>query len=328
MRIILALVFCFLIVNCISAARVFSQKQYQTAFQNWMVKHQKSYTNDEFGSRYTIFQDNMDFVTKWNQKGSDTILGLNSMADLTNQEYQRIYLGTKTTVKKPNLIIGVTDVSKAPASVDWRANGAVTAVKNQGQCGGCYSFSTTGSVEGIHEITSKQLVSLSEQQILDCSGSEGNNGCDGGLMTNSFEYIIAVGGLDTEASYPYEGVVGKCKFNKANIGATITGYKNVKSGSESDLQTAVAAQPVSVAIDASQNSFQLYSSGVYYEPACSSTQLDHGVLAVGYGSQSGQDYWIVKNSWGADWGEKGFILMARNKHNNCGIATMASYPTA
>ncbi|EGC33584.1 hypothetical protein DICPUDRAFT_154350 [Dictyostelium purpureum] len=326
MRLVLALIFCFLIINCCSAARIFSQKQYQTAFQNWMVKHQKSYTNDEFGSRYSVFQDNMDIVAKWNQKGSNTILGLNVMADLTNEEFKKLYLGTKANVTyKKKTLVGVSGL---PASVDWRANGAVTAVKNQGQCGGCYAFSTTGSVEGIHEITSQQLVPLSEQQILDCSGSEGNNGCDGGLMTNSFEYIIAVGGLDTEASYPYTGEVGKCKFNKKNIGATITGYKNVESGSESDLQTAVAAQPVSVAIDASQSSFQLYASGVYYEPECSSTQLDHGVLAVGYGSQSGQDYWIVKNSWGADWGENGFILMARNKDNNCGIATMASFPTA
>ncbi|KAF2068296.1 hypothetical protein CYY_010379, partial [Polysphondylium violaceum] len=133
---------------------------------------------------------------------------------------------------------------------------------------------------------------------------------------------------DTEASYPYTGEQGKCKFNKDNIGATLSSYIDVTHGSESDLESEVANGPVSVAIDASHNSFQLYKSGVYFEKKCSSTQLDHGVLAVGYGTENGSDYWIVKNSWGQDWGQSGYILMARNKNNACGIASMASRPIA
>jgi len=173
-----------------------------------------------------------------------------------------------------------------------------------------------------------KLVSVSEQQLVDCSGSYGNYGCDGGLMDYAFKYIIANKGIDTEASYPYTAQDGSCAWNPANVGATISSYTDVTSGDEGSLTTSITKQPVSVAIDASQSSFQFYSSGVYYEPACSSTQLDHGVLAVGYGTQSGSDYYIVKNSWGSGWGSAGYIMMSRNRDNNCGIATAASYPTA
>eukprot|EP00026_Physarum_polycephalum_P015010 Phypoly_transcript_15588.p1 GENE.Phypoly_transcript_15588~~Phypoly_transcript_15588.p1 ORF type:complete len:287 (+),score=60.12 Phypoly_transcript_15588:59-862(+) len=267
----------------------------------------------------------MDYVLEWNSKNSDTILGLTVMADLTNAEYRQIYLGTH--IKKAPGVFQSKKVSD-PASVDWRNSNAVTAVKNQGQCGDCWAFSTTGSVEGIHAISTGNLVSLSEQNLMDCSSSYGNNGCNGGLMDNAFQYIIANDGVDTEASYPYQGVQGTCNYTTSDVGATISSYTDVTSGDEGALEDAVAQQPVSVAIDASHESFQLYTSGVYYEPACSSTQLDHGVLAIGYGTQGSSDYWLVKNSWGTTWGIQGYIMMARNQNNNCGIATSASYPTA
>jgi len=313
-----------LFVACISC---YSEQEYRDTFTSWMQTQQKSYTAAEFQTRYAIFKKNMDYVQQWNSANSDTVLGLTPLADLTNEEYRKIYLGTRVVVSAPINVKEVSTVS-LPASVDWRTQGAVTPIKNQGQCGSCWSFSTTGSVEGIHQITTGNLVSLSEQNLMDCSTKYGNQGCNGGLMDDAFKYIIANNGVDTESTYPYEAKDGTCRFKASNVGATITGYQDVSSGSESDLQTASVQQPVSVAIDASHNSFQLYTSGVYYEPACSTTALDHGVLVIGYGTSGSSDYWLVKNSWGTTWGINGYIWMSRNRNNNCGIATSASYPTS
>jgi len=269
----------------------------------------------------------MDFVEKWNAENSLTVLGLNNMADLTNEEYQKVYLGTHINVED---YVPVQEEAFIPAAatVDWRTSGAVTAIKDQGQCGSCWSFSSTGAIEGISKIKKGTLPNVSEQNLMDCSTSYGNQGCNGGLMTSAFKYVVANKGIDTESSYPYTAKNGVCHFSTANVGATIASYGTVAAGSESGLVTAIARQPISVAIDASHNSFQLYKSGIYYEAACSSSRLDHGVLAIGYGSDTTGDYYIVKNSWGTSWGTAGYINMARNRSNNCGIATQAAYPTA
>jgi len=317
-----------LLAALLSLAAAFTAQEYQDAFTNWMIKYDRTYAAEEFQSRFAIFQSNMDYVRDWNANNQQTILALTAFADLTNAEYQRIYLGTR--------FVGHPQSSAQPAEavgngtiVDWVSKGAVTGIKNQGQCGSCWSFSTTGSVEGAHFLSTGNLVSLSEQNLMDCSSAYGNQGCNGGLMDDAFEYIIKNRGIDTEASYPYlAATTYKCDYKAANSGATIKSYADITSGSESDLLTASNKQPISVAIDASHPSFQLYGTGVYYEPDCSSSQLDHGVLVVGYGISDTQgDYWLVKNSWGTAWGGlEGYIWMSRNRDNNCGIATMASYP--
>jgi len=257
---------------------------------------------------------------------------MNKFGDMTNEEINKQMNGLDLSLKdKVNGLDRHTYRAPAnvvlPDAVDWRTKGYVTPVKDQGQCGSCWAFSTTGSLEGQHFAKTSQLVSLSEQNLVDCSGKFGNMGCNGGLMDYAFQYIKVNKGIDTETSYPYEAHDDKCRFNAKNVGATDTGFVDIKRDDENDLQNAIATVgPVSVAIDASQSSFHFYHSGVYNEPMCSSVQLDHGVLAVGYDSQNGQDYYIVKNSWGTSWGNQGYIWMSRNKNNQCGISTMASYP--
>jgi cathepsin L len=291
-----------------------------------MVKHNKNYINDaEYAYRLGVYRQNLDFIEEHNRQNFGFSVAMNTFGDLTVNEFASIYntyqQDNNRTLANLHVHNPLIDLA---AQVDWRTKGAVTGVKNQGRCGSCWAFSTTGSTEGAAFLAGRGLTSLSEQNLVDCSRSYGNYGCDGGLMDNAFNYIVSQG-IDTEASYPYTAVVGTCR--RGTRGASIKGHTDVQSQSESALESAVAARPVSVAIDASHSSFQFYSSGVYYESACSSTQLDHGVLAVGYGNDQG-NYWIVKNSWGAGWGSNGYILMAKGRNNNCGIATAASYPNA
>jgi len=305
-------------------------------WEAFKVKHGKSYTDkSEENFRLKVFMENKHLIAKHNQRASNGLksysLAMNQFGDLLHHEFTSMMNGYKMDYKI-NSSNGSTYLSPAnvmvPSSVDWRTKGYVTPVKNQGQCGSCWSFSSTGSLEGQNFRKTGKLVSLSEQNLVDCSKSYGNNGCEGGLMDYAFQYVRDNKGIDTETSYPYEAQDDSCRFNKRNIGATDTGFVDIPQGSETKLKEAVATVgPVSVAIDASHESFQFYSHGVYDEQDCSSESLDHGVLVVGYGTtEEGQDYWIVKNSWGTSWGDEGYIKMSRNKNNQCGIASSASYP--
>jgi cathepsin L len=302
----------------------------------WKKNNNKQYSNTEDQVRRVAWENNLKIVQQHNLQadlGVHTFyLGMNKFADLTLTEFVKMMNGYNAT-GAPRRQASQTftfnpSLTDLPDTVDWRTQGYVTPIKDQGQCGSCWSFSATGSLEGQTFKKTGKLVSLSEQNLVDCSTAQGNMGCNGGLMDQAFEYIKVNNGIDTEDSYPYEAVDDSCRFKAANVGATDTGFTDIKSKDESALQQAVATVgPISVAIDASHSSFQLYKSGVYHEAFCSQTRLDHGVLAVGYGVDGGKDYWLVKNSWGTGWGNQGYIEMTRNKRNQCGIATAASYPT-
>ncbi|XP_067675228.1 procathepsin L-like isoform X2 [Haliotis asinina] len=307
---------------------------YAKEWVSFKKQHGGLYEKDEEEARFELFKQNLQYIEQHNRKfklgQKSYYLGINQFADMKNEEF-RMYNGLWREYNRSREVQCSKHLTSeylvAPDEVDWRKKGYVTPVKNQGQCGSCWSFSTTGSLEGQHFRKSGRLVSLSEQQLVDCSGKFGNEGCNGGLMDQAFEYIITVGGIETEEEYPYDAKQERCHFVKSEVAASASGCVDVKSGDETDLKNSVAeVGPVSIAIDASHRSFQLYSGGVYDEPECSSTELDHGVLVVGYGTDDGQDYWLVKNSWGTTWGLDGYVKMSRNQDNQCGVATQASYP--
>jgi len=309
-----------------------TEEQSQWLFSRWVAQYNKAYASAaDLKYRYNIWQENMETIRVHNEladagKYSYT-LAMNEFGDLSHAEFLAGRVGKVPQRNDEPKRVRLPPVA-ADKDVDWRTDGAVTPVKNQQQCGSCWSFSTTGSTEGCHALkaAASNPTGLSEQNLVDCSDAQGNQGCDGGLMTQAMDYIIQNKGIDTEASYPYTAEDGTCSYNAANSGGTLSSYTNVQSGDEGDLQAKVVTAPVSIAIDASHSSFQFYSSGVYIEPDCSSSQLDHGVLAAGYGTLNGKAYWRVKNSWGTDWGLQGFILMAKDHDNQCGVATMATIP--
>jgi len=309
-------------------------------FADWAATFNRTYNSvSEAEYREYVWHSNLIKVEAHNAAGHSWTMAMNKFADLTADEFSHQYItgGYDNFIAFrrvfPHRNFDVPSMA-APASVDWTTQGAVTAVKNQGQCGSCWAFSTTGSVEGAWFLSNGTLVSLSEQQLVDCSAAQGNQGCNGGLMDSAFEYIIANKGLTTEANYPYTAQDGTCSKAKAQaVAATIKSYTDVATNSEAALEAAIAQQPVSVAVEADQNSFQLYSGGVL--TAACGANLDHGVLAVGYGtdSASGNQFWKVKNSWGADWGMAGYILLGKGKTYNggagqCGILSDPSFPVA
>lgn len=317
----------------IGLAAVVTAFEFPEAWKAWKAEHGKKYHSaKEELHRHIVWQSNHKYVDEHNSHADKFgyTLKMNKFGDLENSEFVAMYNGYRKSGAKRSgkPFIPTVDVGDLPTTVDWREKGFVTPVKDQGQCGSCWAFSTTGSLEGQHFNATKQLVSLSEQNLVDCSDDFGNQGCDGGLPDNAFKYVMK-SGIDTEDSYPYLAHDEPCQFKPANVGAHISNYVDVQEKNETALQVASATVgPISVAIDASHQDFQLYSTGVYNPPACSSTRLDHAVLVVGYGTDasSGQEYWLVKNSWGVSWGMEGYIQMIRNKRNKCGIATAASYP--
>jgi C1A family cysteine protease len=295
-------------------------------FDNWKEKNGIEYnTLLEHRYRFSVFTENFAAITDKNALGRSVKLGLNRFADLTNDEFMALYVnGYELRSEKQYIRKGYSNI---PSEVDWTTKGAVTPVKNQGQCGSCWAFSTTGSVEGIWYIRTGKLVSLSEQELVDCSGPEGNQGCNGGLMDNAFEYIIKNGGICSEANYTYNAVQGECK--SCIPVAKISSYVNVLPNNTEALMTAVAQQPVSVAVEADGLDWQFYMGGVVTD-SCG-LNLDHGVLVVGYGTdETAGDYWKVKNSWGSNWGENGYIRIGRgdkfNPAGECGILMVPSYP--
>ncbi|XP_053717681.1 cathepsin S-like [Synchiropus splendidus] len=297
----------------------------------WKKMHNKEYSEqlEELGRR-RIWEENLEMINVHNLETSLGLhtfeLAMNHLGDLTGEEVLSTLTGTSVP---PNLERGPVNLSKdidIPESLDWREKGLVSEVKMQGSCGSCWAFSAVGALEGQLKKTTGVLLSLSPQNLVDCSGKYGNHGCNGGFMTSAFEYVIENQGIDSESSYPYVAVVRQCRYKPENRAANCSNYGILPEGDEESLKMAVALiGPVSVAIDASRPKFLFYHHGVYTDHTCTH-DINHGVLVVGYGTERGQDYWLVKNSWSPNYGDKGFVKMARNRNNQCGIALYACFP--
>jgi len=348
--------------------------------EKWMAQYGKVYKDAaEKEKRFQIFKNNVQFIESFNAAGDKSFnLSINQFADLHNDEFKALLINGQKNAQRVGTVTETSfrydDITKVPASMDWRKRGAVTPIKDQGSCGmyiyseiyflllmtnnfvillssnslcfikfcadvnfvlfvksgSCWAFSTVATIEGLHQITTGELVSLSEQELVDCVKGK-SEGCNGGYMEDAFEFVAKKGGLASEEYYPYRENNKTCKVKKEGHGvAEIKGYEKVAANSEKALLKAVAQQPVSVYIDGGAPAFQFYSSGIFTGKC--GTDLNHAVAVVGYGkARGGGKYWIVKNSWSTKWGEKGYARMKRDiraKKGLCGIAMNAAYPIA
>ncbi|CAN6213966.1 unnamed protein product [Urochloa humidicola] len=343
---------------CSSAAPAGGAPTMVERFQRWKAAYNRTYaTAAEERRRLRVYARNVAYIEATNAEAAAARLtyelGETAFTDLTNREFSAMYTAAPLPAYDGDVAAeavittraGPVDAgggvpayanlsAAAPVSVDWRASGAVTPVKNQGRCGSCWAFSTVAVVESIYQIRTGKLVSLSEQELVDCDTLDA--GCDGGISYRALTWITSNGGITTEADYPYTGATGVCNKAKLSHNAvSIAGLRRVPTRSEASLAAAVAAQPVAVSIEAGGENFQHYRKGVYNGPC--GTKLNHGVTVVGYGQEEvvgggggGDKYWIVKNSWGEGWGDGGYIMMRKDVDGKpeglCGIAIRPSYP--
>ncbi|XP_060189901.1 zingipain-2-like [Lycium barbarum] len=303
----------------------------------WMARHGRTYENDaEKAKRLNIFKENVKFVESFNKNGTKPYkLGINEFADLTSEEFLKYYtthglnkFSSKSQQSSPAIFSSFKyeNMSDVPSFMDWTKSGAVTNVKHQGQCGCCWAFAAVGALEGANKLSRSKLISLSEQELLDCTTE--NNGCNGGLITTAYDFIVKNGGIALESNYPYKEYQDSCRSAQQGTDSAVkmSRYETLPS-SESALLKAVSQQPVSIGIAVTEE-FHMYQSGVY-DGSCDD-QLNHAVTIIGYGTnEDGTKYWLIKNSWGTSWGENGYMKLARDtgiEGGLCGITTLASYP--
>ena len=294
-----------------------------TAFHAYNRRHGKSHgSKEEFAYRFSIYQDNKKYIKAHNKKQSTFTLGENQFTDLTFEEFSSKYLSQRVV---SNEVFGLqTPFLGKAEKVDWRQKGVVTGVKDQESCGSCWAFSATGSLESAYALANKELLEFSESELIDCSTSYGNDGCNGGLMNQAFKYVIDHK-IGLESDYPYHPIICQCHRDESKRRISLKSFKQLSPLDVNGLVQNIKNTPISVAIEV-QRDFQLYKSGIYTNPGNCGRRLNHGVLAVGFDTTDQTPYFIVKNSWGRYWGEQGYIRMAIGSGSGtCGIANQLDY---
>nr|AJF94915.1 cathepsin L6 [Nephilengys cruentata] len=335
MKVVWRALACIFLVTLVSGNLVMHRRGNQHMWQEFKGFFNKNYDENEDRMRQNMWNDllrRMFFHNmRYTSKQVPFSMGLNEFSDMDHEEFKNKMTGldSEKNCQNSSLIYKPPDSPHIPDNVDWRQKGYVTEVQNQGACGACWAFCSIGSLEGQHKRKTGKLVKLSEQNLIDCSKPEGNKGCGGGQMCRALEYAAHTPGVATEASYPFVGTStdGTCKYANSTVGSPVGGYLEIPYGDEEALKKAVGLLgPIAAGLDGSPESFRHYSGGIYSDPACSNTTLSHALTVIGYGTEDGTDYWLVKNSWGKSWGQGGFGKLLRNSNNHCGIASRALFP--
>ncbi|XP_037624554.1 pro-cathepsin H [Sebastes umbrosus] len=318
---------CFALLSAAASAFHLSERD-ELHFKSWMTQHNRVYSVQEYNERLQIFSENKRKIDRHNEGNHTFTMRLNQFSDMTFSEFRKSFLWSEPQNCSATKGNHLSSDGPYPDSIDWRKKGNyVTDVKNQGPCGSCWTFSTTGCLESVTAIATGKLVPLSEQQLVDCANDFNNHGCNGGLPSQAFEYIMYNKGLMTEKDYPYTAFGAVCVYKPELAAAFVKEVVNITAYDEMGMVDAVATRnPVSLAFEVTSD-FMQYSQGVYTSTECHQTtdKVNHAVLAVGYGQENGTPYWIVKNSWGSSWGTGGYFFIERGK-NMCGLAACSSFP--
>ncbi|XP_052012923.1 cathepsin M-like isoform X2 [Apodemus sylvaticus] len=302
-------------------------------WKKWKIKYGKTYSLEE-GQKRGVWEENMKKIKLHNGENGlgkhGFTMEMNAFGDMTGEEFRKMMTEIPIPTVKKGKSVQKRQSAHLPKFINWKKRGYVTPVRSQGRCNSCWAISVTGAIEGQMFRKTGQLIPLSVQNLVDCSRPQGNRGCDFGYRYRALQYVKENGGLESEATYPYEEKEGSCRYNPENSTASIRGIVFVPKNEDVLMHAVATVGPISVAIDARHESFLFYKRGIYYEPKCNSSALNHGMLLVGYGflgrESDGRKYWLVKNSIGIEWGNRGYMKLAKDQGNHCGIATYALYP--
>ncbi|XP_005078487.1 cathepsin R-like [Mesocricetus auratus] len=327
----------FLTILCLGVASgvLTLDPRLDAEWEEWKEKYEKSYSKENEELRRSVWEENMKMIKHHNEENSlgknGYTMEINEFGDMTVEEFRKTMNYIPVQTHREGRSIRKREVGGVlPKSVNWRKKGYVTSVRKQAYCNSCWAFAVNGAIEGQMFKKTGNLTRLSVQNLVDCSKPHGNNGCDWGDPYIAYEYVLHNGGVEAEATYPYDGEEGPCRYNPKYSAANITGFVSLPKSEESLMAAVATIGPISAGIDIASNYFMFYKKGIFHDPKCSNDTVNHVVLVVGYGFEGnetdGNNYWLVKNSYGKQWGLRGYMKMTKDQNNHCAIASYAHYP--